>query len=182
MHVWKHLEKVCDVVWYFLCGVVSCYLMFVPRCPQESAANRCTVWMCVRLGECKCTVKSFECNKTRKALYKYKTIYHLIWIWYVTNWAKNKPVFRIEIFICLLDCLTMASRRSHVNISIHKVYYVTNVHKGQFGWWWFYFLDLDFFLWNSFGLPASLVTTCLLIFVVISESFLVITLNSQIIN
>ena len=29
---------------------------------QQSAANRCTVWMCVWLGECKknCTVKSFE--------------------------------------------------------------------------------------------------------------------------
>ena len=42
---------------------------------EQSAANRCSVWMCVWLGECKTTVKSWVI-KTRKELYKYKSIYH----------------------------------------------------------------------------------------------------------
>ena len=48
-----------------------------PLIEQQSAANRCTVWMCVRMGECKkqyCK-ELWVVIKTRKALYKYKTIY-----------------------------------------------------------------------------------------------------------
>ena len=47
---------------------------------QQSAANRCTVWMCV----CDWVNVKLYCKelwvviKTRKALYKYKSIYHLL--------------------------------------------------------------------------------------------------------
>ena len=37
----------------------------LPSIEQERAANRCTVWMCVWLGECK-TVKSFESSGLEK--------------------------------------------------------------------------------------------------------------------